>query len=99
MTKQALKFNKNRISKTSAIIKKSQRKKTKIQIEQLDKQNVSLLDLNHVAKKEKSHTLKAKTLFKDHKKDQEINEKSNKQTKQLNESMLRQLEMISGLSF
>lgn len=93
----------NGSKKPSGGIKKSQKKRTRIQVEQLNKQEFLLSDLNmtnagSTKTKEKPKTLQAKALAQDQKKDKETRDKLEKQRKDTNDNMLAQLEMISGFS-
>ncbi|SCU98720.1 LAME_0G00298g1_1 [Lachancea meyersii CBS 8951] len=87
---------------SSGGIKKQQRIRTKLKIEQANNESFLISDLNERESKKKlkssPEALKVKSLLKDQKKDRETQEIIQTQKKNTDSHMLRQLEQIAGFS-
>ncbi|SCU95429.1 LAFA_0G00364g1_1 [Lachancea sp. 'fantastica'] len=98
--KKSAKLNSENSSKGG--IKKQQRIKTRLKIEQVNKESFLISELNQrddkKTAKSSSETLKVKSLLKDHQKDKDTREASEQKKKDTDDHMLRQLEQISGFS-
>ncbi|AMD19471.1 HCL680Wp [Eremothecium sinecaudum] len=78
--------------------KKSEKKKVKYRVEQLNRQNLSISDLSSIPKLKKPSALEATTLAKRHEEDTEKNQRLQDKSKEVDNDMVKQLEMISGFS-
>ncbi|SCV02807.1 LANO_0G00364g1_1 [Lachancea nothofagi CBS 11611] len=83
-------------------IKKHQKIRTRIRVEQANKESFQISDLNKREHKKKQgvglESLKTKSLLRDQEKDHHKQQTLEKQKKDTDDHMLRQLEMISGFS-
>ncbi|CEP64264.1 Adf1p LALA0_S11e00188g [Lachancea lanzarotensis] len=98
--KKSAKLNSKNVSKGG--IKKQQRIKTKLRIEQVNKESFLLSELNERETKKNvkpcPEALKVKKLLKDQQRDKNTQEAFQQEKKNTDDHMLRQLEQISGFS-
>lgn len=86
-------------------ISTAERKRTKLQVEKLNKSSETMIptllreaSTQEPAKLKAETTLKAEELIKDQEKDSKVREQIRTEKSKTNDSMLKQIEMISGFS-
>lgn len=92
-------------SKTKKAVSRKDTKRTKLKVENLDRDGVSLTEVFKLTSTNalkdsmpKKNTLENRTLQKDWEKDRKIREKSKAQKAEMNNSLEKQIESISGFT-